>query len=46
MRVVRIFLSHRSDVEVERAQIGNLVRDINEAVQYLAPSQDVRFELV
>src|SRR6476620_7796317 len=46
MRVVRIFLSHPSDVDVERTQLADLVRDINETVQYLAPSQDVRFELV
>jgi hypothetical protein len=46
VRVIRIFLSHPSDVEVERAQITTLVRDINETVQYLAPSQDVRLELV
>jgi hypothetical protein len=46
MRVVRIFLSHPSDVEMERTQLAELVRDINETVQYLAPAQEVRFELV
>lgn len=46
MRVVRIFLSTPSDVDRERAQLADLVRDINETVQFLAPSQDVRLELV
>jgi hypothetical protein len=46
MRVIRIFLSTPSDVDEERAQVANLVRDINETVQFLTPSQDVRFELV
>ena len=46
MRVVRIFLSTPSDVEWERGQVANLVRDINETVQFLAPAQDVRIELV
>jgi hypothetical protein len=46
MRVVRIFLSTPSDVDDEQTQVANLVRDLNETVQFLAPSQDVRFELV
>lgn len=46
MRVVRIFLSTPNDVEWEREQVANLVRDINETVQFLAPAQDVRIELV
>jgi hypothetical protein len=46
MRVVRIFLSTPSDVDAEREQVATLVRDINETVQFLAPAQDVRVELV
>jgi hypothetical protein len=46
MRVIRIFLSTPSDVEEERVHVANLIRDINETVQFLAPTQDVRLELV
>lgn len=46
MRVVRIFLSTPNDVPSERTQVQQLVRDINETVQFLAPSQEVRFEVV
>jgi hypothetical protein len=43
---VRIFLSTPSDVATERTQVATLVRDVNETVQFLAPTQDVRVELV
>lgn len=46
MRVVRIFLSMPSDLATEAAQVADLVHDINETVQFLAPASEVRFELV
>jgi len=46
MRVVRVFLSTPSDVDLERVQVKELVRDINETVQFLAPAREMRFEVV
>lgn len=46
MRVVRIFLSTPSDVDLERVELANLVREINDTIQFLAPEQEIRLELV
>lgn len=46
MRVVRIFLSTPSDVDVERAQVQHLVRDVNETLQFLDPGRELRIEVV
>ena len=46
MRVVRIFLSTPSDVELERVQVQRFVRDVNETLQFLDPLREVRIEVV
>lgn len=46
MRVVRIFLSTPSDVDVERAQVQHLVRDVNETLQFLDTGRELRIEVV
>lgn len=46
MRVVRIFLSTPSDVGVERTQVQHLVRDVNETLQFLDPTRELRVEVV
>lgn len=46
VRVVRIFLSTPSDVELERVQVQHFVRDVNETLQFLDPQRDVRIEVV
>jgi hypothetical protein len=46
VRVIRIFLSSPSDVDLERAELAMLVRDINDTIQFLAPEREIRLELI
>lgn len=39
-------MSTPGDVEAERVHAVNLIREVNETVKFLAPSQDVQFEIV
>jgi hypothetical protein len=46
VKVVRIFLSTPSDVDLERVQVQHLVRDVNETLQFLDPARELRIEVV